>query len=90
MLDCNTIIQIKNADFFEDILTLRSSATSSTNTNPKQPVETCSEPMCDDLRRSKRKRVEKSFGDNIYTYLVEDDPLSFFETISSLDANLWE
>jgi len=42
------------------------------------------------LRRSKRKRVEKSFGDNIYTYLVEDDPLSFFETISSLDANLWE
>ena len=37
--------------------------------------------MCKGLRRSKRQRIEKSFGDDFYTYLVEDDPLSFSKVL---------
>ena len=33
---------------------------------------------------------KKTFGDDFYTYLVEDNPVSFSEAISSLDANLSE
>jgi len=39
VLDCNTTIETKNADFFEDIFPLRSCASSSTNTSFKQPIE---------------------------------------------------
>ena len=46
--DFNTIIETKNVDFFEDIFLLRSSASTSSNTIPEQPVETYSEPMCED------------------------------------------
>ena len=44
----------------------------------------------DELRRSKRQRKEFSFGDDFYTYLVENEPFSYFEAISSLDALLWK
>ena len=73
VLDCNTIIETKNVDFFEDIFPLRSSVTSSTNASIEQLVETYNEPMCEDLRRSKRQMIEKSFGDDFYMYLIEDD-----------------
>ena len=42
----------------------------------------------DELRRSKRQRKEVSFGDDFYTYIIENDPSSYFEAISSSDALL--
>ena len=44
----------------------------------------------DELRRSKRRRKEVSFGDDFYTYLIENEPSSYFEAISSHDALLWK
>ena len=32
----------------------------------------------DELRRSKRQRKEVSFGDDFYTYLIENEPSSYF------------
>jgi len=46
--------------------------------------------MSEDVRRSKRQRKETSFGDDFYTYLVENDPISFFEAISAPDAKHWD
>ena len=46
--------------------------------------------MCEDLRRSKRQRKETSYGDNFYTYLVGNEPLSFSEAISVPDAKNWD
>ena len=46
--------------------------------------------MCEDLRRSKRQRKETSYGDDFYTYLVGNEPLSFSEAISALDAKHWD
>ena len=42
------------------------------------------------MRRSKRQRKEVSFGDDFYTYLIENEPSSYFEAISSPDALLWK
>ena len=44
----------------------------------------------DELRRSKRQRKEISFRDDFYTYLIENEPSSYFETISSFNALLWK
>ena len=44
----------------------------------------------DELRRIQRQRKEVSFGDDFYTYLIENEPCSYFEAISSPDALLWK
>jgi len=90
MIKCDTIMETKNVEFFEDIFPLGSSASSCIISSLKQLVETYNEPISEDLRRSKKHGTEKSFGDDFYTYLIEDDPLSFSKAISSIDANLWE
>jgi len=43
----------------------------------------------DDLR-SKRQRKETSFGNDFYIYLVENEPQTFCEAISSSDAKFWK
>ena len=37
-----------------------------------------------ELRRSKRQRKKVSFGNDFYTYLIENEPSFYFEAISSL------
>ncbi|BBH07178.1 transposable element gene [Prunus dulcis] len=43
-----------------------------------------------ELRRSKRARVEKNFGDDFYTFLVEGDPSTYKEAVMSVDAPFWK
>lgn len=43
-----------------------------------------------DLRRSKQPRVEKNFGDDFYGFLVEDDPITFSQTMATSGASLWK
>ena len=42
------------------------------------------------LPRSTRQRKETSFGDDFYTYLVEGEPMNYYEAVSSLHAKSWE
>ncbi|WVY98265.1 hypothetical protein V8G54_030416 [Vigna mungo] len=49
-----------------------------------------SDTMNEDLRRSKRQRKATSFGDDFYTYLVDNDPTTFVESISAPDAKQWD
>ena len=44
----------------------------------------------DELRGSKKQRKEVSFGDDFYTYLIENEPSSYFDAISSSNALLWK
>ena len=41
-------------------------------------------------KRSKRQRVEKSFGDDFIVYLVDDTPTTIAEAFVSLDADHWK
>jgi hypothetical protein len=41
-------------------------------------------------KRSKRQRVEKSFGDDFIVYFVDDTPTTIAEAFASLDADDWK
>jgi hypothetical protein len=41
-------------------------------------------------KRSKRQRVEKSFGDDFIVYLVDDTPTTIAEAFASPDADDWK
>ncbi|KAK1677680.1 hypothetical protein QYE76_038528, partial [Lolium multiflorum] len=41
-------------------------------------------------KRSKRRRIEKSFGDDFIVYLVDDTPTSIAEAYASPDADDWK
>ena len=42
------------------------------------------------LRRSKRSRKARDFGDDFYTFLLEDDPKTYNEAMMSVDALFWK
>ena len=88
MIECDTIMETRNVKFFEDVFPLKYRASFSIVSSLEQLVETYSEPISEDLRRNKRHKTEKYFGDDFYTYLIKDDSLSFSEAMSSSDANL--
>ena len=41
-------------------------------------------------RRSKRARVEKSFGDDFFTYVVESEPKTYQEAVTSSEGPQWK
>ncbi|KAH9670173.1 hypothetical protein KPL70_016878 [Citrus sinensis] len=43
-----------------------------------------------EVRRSKRARIEKSFGPDFLTYLLESKPQSFKEVVTSAEGTLWK
>ena len=44
----------------------------------------------EELRRSKRPRKEFSYGNDFQTFLVDNDPLTYFDAISSSDSKFWK
>jgi len=57
IIECNNIVETKNVEFFEHIIPLKSSGTS------EQPIDSVSDAMSEDVRRSKTHRKETSFRD---------------------------
>ncbi|XP_070055248.1 uncharacterized protein [Nicotiana tomentosiformis] len=94
VLEHNTIVETKNTKFFENIFLLKfenipdAPIISSDNISHVPIIQNDFESEA--LRRSKRSRKEKSFGNDFYTYLVDNDPLTYSETISSSDASFWK
>ena len=41
-------------------------------------------------RRSKRAKISKSFGPDFLTYLLENEPQSYREAMTSPEAPLWK
>ena len=82
IIECKIIVETKNVEFFEHIFPLKSSGTF------EQPIDSVSDTLSEDVRRSKRQRKETSFGNDFYTYLVENDPISFVEATSAPDVNI--
>ena len=44
----------------------------------------------EELRRSKRMRISKSFGPDFVTYLLKNEPQTFKEAMSSPEAPYWK
>jgi hypothetical protein len=98
----DTIVECRDATFFEDIFPLKSSHNSYDQIIPFQNTEqhelTPSEILQPheeensetSLRKSKRQRIPKSFGDDFTIYLVDDTPRSIPEAFASPDADGWK
>ncbi|XP_020271034.1 uncharacterized protein LOC109846220 [Asparagus officinalis] len=43
-----------------------------------------------EIQRSKRERKSTNFGDNFYTFLLDNDPVTYNEAICSRDAPFWK
>ncbi|KAJ9703199.1 hypothetical protein PVL29_004828 [Vitis rotundifolia] len=85
LVDVNTIIETKNANFFENIFPMK--------LNGEQQVQKISrdksiEPSEFEPRRSKRDRKEINLGDGFYTFLIDEDPRSYKEAITSPNTPL--
>ena len=93
----NTIIESRNAVFFEEIFPYKSTQVSS---SLKRNFESTSSTFHDqelmkernevEPRRSKRAETSKSFGPNFLTYMLEDEPQSFEEAIFTPEAPFWK
>ena len=68
------------------------------NDNFTEPIEHSEPTLVDNpeednnetLRKSKRQRTAKSFGDDFIVYFVDDTPITIEETYSSPDADYWK
>jgi hypothetical protein len=97
-----TIMDSRDATFFEDIFPMRedycsTSQKSLINDEPSDMIEHNEQTLVGNLRgdneiskRSKRQRTAKSFGDDFIVYLVDDTPRTIEESYSSLDADYWK
>ena len=93
----NTILESKNASFFENTFPYKSREVGSSSL--KRTLETMDENSHDvqqeveivgEPRRSKRARVEKFFGSDFLTYMLEAEPQTYSEAIRSTESSLWK
>jgi hypothetical protein len=98
-----TIMESRDATFFENIFPMRDEtsssrqesvenydSTKSMELNEPTFIEHPEEDNDEAPRRSKRQRTEKSFGDVFIIYLVDDTPKTIAEAYSSPDADYWK
>ncbi|XP_074591677.1 mitogen-activated protein kinase kinase kinase YODA-like [Curcuma longa] len=93
-----TTIESRNAIFFENVFPNKKGNVESDNngsSNGNDVTElSCYKRTIDDQseepRRSKRARVEKSFGPDFMTFMSEMDPRTLSEALSSPDAPMWK
>ena len=100
----DTIMESRDATFFENVFP-RKSVNESGSKRTREDSQAVNEDDQDhqtesesesesevevEPRRSKRARTEKSFGSDFLTYLVEGDPRTYKEAVSSADSPLWK
>jgi hypothetical protein len=89
----HTVIESRDATFFENVFPMRGDSVVAP-IGLSEIVSTSDRAIMAapdvELRRSKRQRTEKSFGNNYVTYNVEDEPRTLSEAYASLDADYWK
>lgn len=90
----NTIMESRNVSFFEHVFPcLDKKDISTSSVAPQEENEERVEEVEEEEiepRRSKRARVEKSFGPDFYTYMVEREPQTFQEAVTSSEGPQWK
>ena len=91
-MHANTIIKSRNASFFENVFPYKSTQESNSSKRTHDTTVGGSQGQQDDdePRCSKRTRTSKSFDPDFLTYLLEDEPQSFKEAMSSPEAPYWK
>ena len=89
----NTIMESRNASFFEEIFPYKGISGTSSNKRTYDNLASSSHQEKypeDEPRRSKRPKVTKSFGPDYITYIIENVPQTFKEAMSIPEAPFWK
>ena len=98
----NTIIESRNASFFEHVFPCNSRVESrklqqfhettleNEENDEAQEEEEEDQEQKIEVRRSKRVKIEKSFDLDFLTYLLESEPQIFKEAVTSAEVTLWK
>ena len=92
----NTIVESRNASFFENIFPSKNACDGSFLKRTRDTAtsdidhESINDESEEALRRSKRARTSKSFGSDFLTYLLEKEPQSFNEAMSTPETPMWK
>ena len=89
----NTIMESKNASLFEDVFQCNSKEEPGSSKRMLETIDENSQHQNKDIevkfRCSKRARVEKSFGPDFLTYMLEGEPQTYKELVNSTDDLTW-
>lgn len=90
----NTIMESRNASFFEDKFPYLFKEKEIASSKDKEIVQEGEQALPEneeiEPRRSKRARVEKSFGDDFLTYMIESEPKTYREAVTSSEGLQWK
>ncbi|KAK3003759.1 hypothetical protein RJ639_018388 [Escallonia herrerae] len=84
----NTIMETRNAHFFEDVFPHK--VAQERNSLERTSMDQDSSQEEDEPRRSKGARMSTSFGPDFLTYLLENEPRTYSEAMSSPEAPHWK
>ncbi|WJZ97445.1 hypothetical protein VitviT2T_016048 [Vitis vinifera] len=85
----NTIMESKNASFFEDVFPCKSKEEPSSSKRMLESQDQ-NEEVEVEPRHSKRVRTEKSFGPDFLTFMLEGEPQTFKEVVNSTEGLMWK
>ena len=90
----NTIMESRNASFFEDVFLCKSKVDPNSSKRAFEIINENSQDGNDigevEPRRSKRARIEKSFSLDFLTYMLEGDPQTYKEVVNSTEGLMWK
>ncbi|KAD6118818.1 hypothetical protein E3N88_10089 [Mikania micrantha] len=90
----NTIMESRNASFFEEVFPCLKKEHTSLSSCVDEIVHDEDQEQSEaeevEPRRSKRQRIEKSFGPDFLTYIVEGEPQTYREAVTSLEGPQWK
>ena len=87
LVDVNTIMEIKNVNFFENTFPMKSSGREQIHKTLRDESNKSFE---FELRRSKRDKKGTNLVYGFYTFLRNGDPRSYKDVITSLDELFWK
>ena len=86
ILESYTIIESENAMYLEHVFPLKNK-----EKVLHDSIEISNDFVDDvqEIRRSKQARKEKDYGNDFLAYVVEDELVSYYDAIKSIDAHFW-
>ncbi|KAK4407765.1 Retrovirus-related Pol polyprotein from transposon TNT 1-94 [Sesamum angolense] len=86
----NTIIESRNVVFFENIFPCKDRKEEESSIKRTHEVANGDHQRDEEPRRSKRAKRAKTFGPDFLTYLLENEPRTINEALSSPEAPFWK
>ena len=90
----NTIMESRNASFFEDVFLCKSKEELSSLKRMLKTINENSQEQNKEVevepRRSKKARIEKYFGIDFLTYMLEGKPQTFKEAMNCTESLMWK